>query len=130
MVIPKCDYEVSEEHSADVGNESGQSHLWFSDAAIPLGCSGSNPNGEFTIGNKNDEGANQWSKVRKADRLTGKAVRRWSEILGTHQVDIQETAGRPRHDEGDELNDREGKQPPGDPEVPGKSLDSTFTRHE
>ena len=102
MLASKCDYEVSEKYGADAGNES---HLWRSGDAIPLGCSGSNPIGGSTVGNKSDEGVNGWNKVRKADRLAGKAVRRCCEILGTRQVDSQETASRPRHDEGGELND-------------------------
>src|SRR5271156_227132 len=59
-----------------------------------------------------------------------KFVRRGSEVLGLRQVDGQETAGRPRHDEGGELDDREGEKSPGDPGVPRKSLDPILTRRE
>jgi len=59
MLISKCDDEVSEEHDADVRNESRQSHLWISDAAVPLGRSGSNPIRKSTVGSETDEGANQ-----------------------------------------------------------------------
>jgi hypothetical protein len=59
MLISKCDDEVLEEPDSDVRNESRQSHLWLSNAAVPLGCSGSNPIRKSTVGRETDNGANQ-----------------------------------------------------------------------
>ena len=68
-------------------------------------------------GRQTNQGANENCKIEEANILRAVAVWRIGKVLCLGQVDREERAAAPRHDEGRELDDGEGEQLPRDPQV-------------
>lgn len=95
----------------------GQSHLWFPNTAILPRCSCAHPVAQWPSSGKSDQCSSEDGKIHEANTLTVEIIRRRSEVLTLRQVDREERAAGPGHNKGRELDNRESKELPRNPEV-------------
>lgn len=107
LLVSERDDEVSDEHDNHVRNHGRQSHFRFSDPTILPGRACSEPIREHTVRAETDDCADEHGEVHEPNTLAREIIRRVGEDLRLRQVQGEEAAGRPRHDEGGEFDSGE-----------------------